>query len=441
MREEISEFYLLIKQFRNIFENLKEDVLFLSDESLRLAVSAKARFSSPPSENRSNRGTPRPSTSKVGASSPAPASFPSPSPHPQPAKESNLSSGLGLSSFQNLSGSSPEPLKDSGAISSNSDPAKVFVLPRERRSTDLSIGVGELNEGGETVGEESSGGAPLSIGRNASNLPAETVPLREAAISGRSEVPVGTDLDRSEVPVGTEVSERGGESDDYSAGEGGSLEEMEPLGEPVYLEEEVWSGEVSALNPLSEKELAARHRQLEQLYGKWSTCSKCLRYDARCPVLRGVGAANSRVFVIVGPPNYEDCVRGSPLSDRYTLFFEKICRAVGLNFSELYFSSVIKCYLTPGIADVSQAMENCLPYLQGELDIVRPQIIFAMGPLAAQFILNTQQKLSKIRGMWHTAGHYLVRVSHSIPRLLSNPKLKREAWEDWLAVRRVLQSR
>jgi DNA polymerase len=81
----------------------------------------------------------------------------------------------------------------------------------------------------------------------------------------------------------------------------------------------------------------------------------------------------------------------------------------------------------------------CRPILQEQLESLRPRVICALGTFAAQTLLQTDERISRLRGRFHMLGEIQVMPTYHPAYLLRNPQEKRAVWNDMQAVQRVLQ--
>ena len=79
-------------------------------------------------------------------------------------------------------------------------------------------------------------------------------------------------------------------------------------------------------------------------------------------------------------------------------------------------------------------------YLDRQIDLIKPEIIVALGKPASRRLTGTDKPMGALRGRWSTYhGTPLMPVFHPA-YLLRNPKAKREVWEDLKLVMRRLGS-
>ena len=83
--------------------------------------------------------------------------------------------------------------------------------------------------------------------------------------------------------------------------------------------------------------------------------------------------------------------------------------------------------------------EACMPYLRQQFLLIRPKIIVLLGKVACRYVLKTEAPISALRGSWiERKGIWFMPTYHP-SALLRDPSKKREAWEDFKAVKAKLK--
>ena len=78
----------------------------------------------------------------------------------------------------------------------------------------------------------------------------------------------------------------------------------------------------------------------------------------------------------------------------------------------------------------SNEIEQCEPYLLRQIDLIEPKVICALGTFAAQILLRTDERISKLRGNFYNYHGTKVMPTYHPAYLLRNPENKRQVWED-----------
>jgi DNA polymerase len=129
-----------------------------------------------------------------------------------------------------------------------------------------------------------------------------------------------------------------------------------------------------------------------------STCTACKLAPTRTQVVFGVGDPNADLlFVGEGPGEQED-LRGEPFVGRAGQLLTQLIEGIGLTRSAVYIANVVKCR-PPGNRDPQpDEIEACSPWLDRQLELIRPHVIVTLGNFATKLLLDTKDGITKLRG-------------------------------------------
>ncbi|MGD9597678.1 MAG: uracil-DNA glycosylase family protein [Steroidobacteraceae bacterium] len=172
-------------------------------------------------------------------------------------------------------------------------------------------------------------------------------------------------------------------------------------------------------------------------------CVKCRLCETRTQTVFGVGDPRARWLIVGEAPGAEEDRRGEPFVGRAGRLLDAMLRAVGLTRDTVFIANVLKCR-PPGNRDPApDEIASCLPYLQRQLALIEPDIIVAVGRIAAQTLIGTDAPVARLRGRIHQfgpAGTPLV-VTYHPAYLLRAPGEKRKAWDDLKLARETARGR
>ena len=103
---------------------------------------------------------------------------------------------------------------------------------------------------------------------------------------------------------------------------------------------------------------------------------------------------------------------------------------MGLTVDEVYIANVIKSRPPENRPPLPDEVAHCLPYLEEQIAIIRPEFLCLLGKVAASALLNTSMPMGKLRGRWHRYREIPTVVTWHPSYLLRLPSAKKEAWED-----------
>ena len=72
----------------------------------------------------------------------------------------------------------------------------------------------------------------------------------------------------------------------------------------------------------------------------------------------------------------------------------------------------------------------CRDYLERQIEMIRPRIILAVGRIAAQNLLGSNDPVGRMRGYAHDLDGIPLVVTYHPAYLLRSPSQKRKAWSD-----------
>ncbi len=172
--------------------------------------------------------------------------------------------------------------------------------------------------------------------------------------------------------------------------------------------------------------------KLEQMV---KNCALCGLARTRKNVVFGEGPKNPILMLVGEAPGREEDLQGRPFVGRSGELLTKMLRAISLERSEVFITSVIKCRPPRNRTPKKEEIEACLPYLLRQIELLDPKLLLCLGATAAKALLDTEDPLTKLRGAFHNfKGRKLLVTYHPayLLRFGGNKllNLKRQAWHD-----------
>ncbi len=179
----------------------------------------------------------------------------------------------------------------------------------------------------------------------------------------------------------------------------------------------------------------------EKLLDEIGCCERCHLCRTRNKVVPGVGDRQADwLFVGEGPGFHED-QQGEPFVGRSGKLLDSIMAAMRMKRgSNVYIANVVKCRASNEFGKDRQPTEEeaatCMPYLERQIELIRPRIMVALGKTAAVALLNTGRDVSL--GSLRSKEHFFRVGGRRIPLivtyhpsyLLRTPAGKKQAWQD-----------
>lgn len=171
-------------------------------------------------------------------------------------------------------------------------------------------------------------------------------------------------------------------------------------------------------------------RRLEALRVSMEHCAKCALANTRKKLVFGTGNIEARVMLIGEAPGVEEDLQGEPFVGSAGQLLNKILSAIGFQREEVYITNVVKCHPSMNRDPLPEEVKSCLPYLEKQIEWIRPQLLLVLGRIAGQGLLNVSNSIQQMRGKVHTFRGIPMIVTYHPAALLRNPAWKVPTWED-----------
>lgn len=153
---------------------------------------------------------------------------------------------------------------------------------------------------------------------------------------------------------------------------------------------------------------------LEDLRRSIQNCQECSLYRSRTHLVFGAGNPEAELMLIGEAPGRDEDLQGKPFVGAAGRLLTEGLRQVGLSREEIYIANVLKCRPPGNRNPQSQEIKACFPYLERQIEIIRPKLICTMGNFATQLLLNTTLGITHIRGklQWYKNNISIIPIFH-----------------------------
>lgn len=175
--------------------------------------------------------------------------------------------------------------------------------------------------------------------------------------------------------------------------------------------------------------------ELRRLEAEAEGCTACALHEGRRNVVFGSGSPTAQLMFIGEGPGAREDAQGLPFVGPAGELLTRIIEAIDMSRDEVYIANVVKCRPPNNRDPQPEEVQSCRRYLDGQIRLVAPRVIVALGRVAAQTLLGTGESLGRLRGQWFEVQGVSTRVTYHPAALLRNVELKRPTWEDMQVVR------
>lgn len=182
--------------------------------------------------------------------------------------------------------------------------------------------------------------------------------------------------------------------------------------------------------------------QLRRAIAACRLCSLCAKRKQAVP---GVGDEHADWLFIGEGPGAEEDARGEPFVGQAGRLLDAMLAAIDLKRGEnVYIANAVKCRPPGNRTPAVEEMAACWPYLQRQIELLRPKLIVLLGKAAVVAVLGEARSLASMRG--HVLNYRQddleipVIVTYHPAYLLRNLPDKAKAWEDLCRARTLMRS-
>ncbi len=167
-------------------------------------------------------------------------------------------------------------------------------------------------------------------------------------------------------------------------------------------------------------------------------CQACELYEHATQPVIGEGRAGARLMLVGEQPGDREDQEGHPFVGPAGRVLDDALERAGIDRRDAYVTNVVKHFrfTQRGKRRIHQTPERihvaaCRPWLDAELDVVRPQALVLLGATAAQAILGAHIRIGKDRGVPQESAlaDYVTLTAHPSSILRAHEKARAEAMD------------
>jgi uracil-DNA glycosylase len=190
-----------------------------------------------------------------------------------------------------------------------------------------------------------------------------------------------------------------------------------------------------------------REERLAELARQVAVCTRCDLALNRTNTVFGTGDPHSPLVLIGEGPGENEDATGLPFVGRAGKLLDDILGAVKLTRQQVYITNIVKCRAA---VEEGGRLKNrqprtgeiraCNPYLQGQIEAIKPKIILCLGGPAAKTVIDKDFRITKDRGKWYDLEGGIKAMATFHPAYILRQrgedlqKTKRLVWKDIQAV-------
>ncbi len=179
---------------------------------------------------------------------------------------------------------------------------------------------------------------------------------------------------------------------------------------------------------------------LESLRNEIGDCIRCKLSTGRKNIVFGEGNAGAALMFIGEGPGRDEDIQARPFVGDAGKLLTNLIVKLGLKREDVYIANIVKCRPPGNRNPQPDEISACMPFLERQIEIIKPGVIVCLGNVAAKAILGSSVPISRLRGTFYDYHDIPVMPTFHPAYLLRNSKAKWLTWEDMQKVLEQLKS-
>ena len=153
--------------------------------------------------------------------------------------------------------------------------------------------------------------------------------------------------------------------------------------------------------------------KLDELRALAQACTACDLHELGTQTVFGEGSSRAELMLVGEQPGDKEDLAGRPFVGPAGRVLDEGLEEAGIDRSKTYITNAVKhfkwkpspraggttkvrIHAKPNAAEI----KACRPWLEAELDVVKPKVVVCLGATAAQALLGRSFKVTKQHGQW-----------------------------------------
>ncbi len=176
---------------------------------------------------------------------------------------------------------------------------------------------------------------------------------------------------------------------------------------------------------------------LEQSIHACGNCDLAAGCTQKVP---GKGNRQAELMIIGEAPGRDEDLQGKPFVGRAGQLLDRMLEAIEIEPESVYITNILKCRPPNNRDPQADEISACGAFLRAQIALIEPRIIFSVGRISAQNLLQDSSPVRRLRGHLHSlpGTDIPLLVTYHPAYLLRNPREKARVWQDLKALRQQL---
>lgn len=145
-------------------------------------------------------------------------------------------------------------------------------------------------------------------------------------------------------------------------------------------------------------------QELKKIKDEVINCKKCSLYKTRNLPVIGEGNHQAKILFCGEAPGLQEAKTGRPFCGAAGKILDELFNSVGIKREDVYIANLLKCRPSQNRDPQKEEIEACVPYLERQIEIIKPEVICPLGRYSMEFLMERFglkekiEPISKIHG-------------------------------------------
>ena len=168
-------------------------------------------------------------------------------------------------------------------------------------------------------------------------------------------------------------------------------------------------------------------------------CRNCDLYTDRINAVPGEGSVDAKVILIGEAPGKKEDEMGRPFVGRAGKTLDGILEELDVVRDQFFITNIVKCRPPKNRVPKKSEVEACRDHLIRQIDIIKPELIVALGQSSIKTLTGLKENLRDIHGQKLNFMDYQVLATYHPAAMVYNRKLRPELLNDLKQVKKYYE--
>jgi len=188
-------------------------------------------------------------------------------------------------------------------------------------------------------------------------------------------------------------------------------------------------------------ESSEREAALEEVHARIRICRLCALCKSRLLAVPGEGSIDAEVMFVGEGPGAEEDRQGKPFVGPSGRLLTQLLHSIGVDRRKVFITSLVKCRPPRNREPRPEEIAACRPYLLSQIRLIAPEVICALGRLAAHQLIDERLSIGVEHGRPRRVGGRILIPMYHPAAALHRDGLMHELEKDMQALQQVLRQK